>query len=30
VPIFVSLVTDKPSTPIRLPSPRLLPGEKSS
>ena len=26
VPIYVGLVTDEPSRPVRLPSPRLLPG----
>jgi hypothetical protein len=32
VPIFVSLVTDQPSPPVRVPSPRLLhlPPEKTS
>ena len=27
VPIYVSLVTDQPPLPVRLPSPRLLPAE---
>ena len=26
VPIYVGLVTEEPSRPVRLPSPRLLPG----
>jgi hypothetical protein len=26
VPIYVGLVTDEPPRPVRLPSPRLLPG----
>lgn len=30
VPIFVSLVTDEPAAPIRIPSPRILSGEKLS
>ena len=30
VPIYVSLVTDQPLPPVRIPSPRLLPVEKSA
>ncbi len=28
VPIYVSLVTDRPLSPVRIPSPRLLPSVK--
>jgi hypothetical protein len=28
VPIYVSLVTDEPQPPLRMPSPRLFPQEK--
>jgi hypothetical protein len=30
VPIYVSLVTDRPAPPVRIPSPRVLPQEKAS